>query len=287
MVKKKFCTHTSRLVCAISTLFFLPGRFPSTIVFALCFQHTSPALCCVHVEAASRVKYARNGLFAWYQRSVVGAVTYASRNRSSRIYKTSEKHGKENPRVNNENIASFGAQLSEGIGLQDRFARWRYLQRILDGEVKSRDVNSILYVVLDGFLRYPRPRYRTTDETGTRELSPELRGKITKTLEWNNARENNAPPFSVPLLFDDIDEIKNDENQVLLREWLENEILPDPITEEDLATELWDIVMDLHGREAVRIDKSDSNWQRLCLAVRILLCYDFLIYGILTGPITA
>jgi hypothetical protein len=71
-------------------------------------------------------------------------------------------------------------------------------------------------------------------------------------------------------------------------DWLE-ELLPNPQDDEDAYNSLWDVVMELHGREAVKDDmknsndtsSSTSNWTIRCLIVRVLIHFDFLTQGIL------
>jgi hypothetical protein len=74
-----------------------------------------------------------------------------------------------------------------------------------------------------------------------------------------------------------------DENDILLLELLE-QLLPDPDNDEDAAKGLWDTIIELHGRESVKINErqipQNIGWRTRCLIARLLIYYDFLTDGL-------
>jgi hypothetical protein len=58
-------------------------------------------------------------------------------------------------------------------------------------------------------------------------------------------------------------------------------LLPGPDDDEDAFKGLWDTVIELHGREAVKIDEArgSSTWEGCCTIARLLIHYDFLSDG--------
>jgi hypothetical protein len=179
-----------------------------------------------------------------------------------------------------EAVVQLAAELRDSLRLYDRFDRWRYMQRLLDNEIQSDQINQLLYVVLDGALRYPRPVYGSTGETGSPDLTKELESAIVDALVWSEARDPSKEKMRVPLL-GVADKQQNNEELLSL---LENQILP---RDEEVLKGLWDIVGEIHGREATKIDSRSAEWLKLCLASRVLLCYDFLTLGVLSGPVNA
>ena len=69
-------------------------------------------------------------------------------------------------------------------------------------------------------------------------------------------------------------------NEVLIEKL--SSVLPDPIEDEDEFKSTWDILLDLHGREAVKLEESTKTpqWVARSLVTRILIFYDFLSGGL-------
>jgi hypothetical protein len=179
-----------------------------------------------------------------------------------------------------EAVVHLAAELRDSLRLYDRFDRWRYMQRLLDDEIQSDQINLLLYVVLDGALRYPRPVYGSTGETGSPDITKELKSAIVEALAWSEKRSLSDENMRVPLL--GVSENCKDNKE--LESLLENQVLPQ---DDEVSKGLWDIVGEIHGREAMKIDSRSAEWLKLCLASRVLLCYDFLTLGVLSGPINA
>ena len=171
-------------------------------------------------------------------------------------------------------LSSSSSDIVEKFRGSDRFDRWRYLQNFLDNECNGDDVNRIFFLVLDGFLKYPRPEFK--GETGSPELTEDLRNKIENLLKDATTdgkilafQEPNCSPGSAEL----IEQLKG--------------LLPDPTDDEDASKSLWDTLISLHGREAVKFNEMNPSpeWNAICLVTRLLIHFDFLMYGIVDGPL--
>ena len=148
-------------------------------------------------------------------------------------------------------------------GLQDRFDRWRWLQQLLDEETDPDETNRILYQLLAAYLKNP-----TKEVEGSPELSPARRAKLDFVVQGSLNGKVDALAANVSALTDVYQQLE--------------QLLPDPQDEEDAFKSLWDIVIELHGRESVKINERDGRleWKRRCLVARVLLHYDFLTRGI-------
>lgn len=165
-------------------------------------------------------------------------------------------------------LAAPEAGLSQRLGLDDRFDRWRYMQRLLDEETSIEDTNELLFAVLNGYLKLPRP-------AGSPELTRELRRQIEELLANSYASKS----INVVTAADD-------EIEISLFEALEA-ILPDQYEDEDSHKSMWDTMNDLYGREAVKINEREGRpeWRSRCIATRLLIHYDFLTAGVVDVPI--
>ena len=148
---------------------------------------------------------------------------------------------------------------TERLGLGDRFGRWRYLQKILDEEADAAEVNEMVYWVLQD---YVTDEIRRRGEAGSPEMTVQLKRAIENLLEESS---NGMIPVLSP----------NESQQLLSR--IES-VLPDPAEDEDGHKSTWDLVMELHGREGVKLNEQEGRlgWKQSCLAARVLLYYDFL-----------
>ena len=76
------------------------------------------------------------------------------------------------------------------------------------------------------------------------------------------------------------------------------QLLPDPMEDEESYKSAWDVVIDLYGRESVRVKEEklqrekesggrgttyleNLEWRTLCAVGRVLIHYDFLTKGVL------
>lgn len=176
-------------------------------------------------------------------------------------------------------------------GSENRFDRWRFLQEFLEGDHPSSDVvNVILYRVLDGALKYPRPSGGGDTQSGsdTIEMKRNVRERIQVILSdyTDDGRVKAVPTMSNK---DNGDTYEKDLERALeILEQIEG-VLPDPVDDEDDFKSLWDSIIELHGREAVKINETQNpvsvDWKIANTVTRVLLHFDFLTLGIIDGPI--
>jgi hypothetical protein len=154
--------------------------------------------------------------------------------------------------------------LQDALGLNDRFDRWRWLQQLLDEETDPKDTNRVLYQVLEIYLRNP-----PEDSEGSPALTTSRRGKLAYILQNSHHGMVDALSYDISTDMGDI--------QPQLEE-----LLPDPDEDEDAFKSLWDVVMEIHGRESVRLSEQQARpeWKMRCLVARVLLYYDFLSRGL-------
>jgi hypothetical protein len=175
-------------------------------------------------------------------------------------------------------LKNDGASLSnlvDRLDLSDNFSRWRFLQNFLDAEVKASDDNEVLYLVLDSFLNSP-PSASSDDsnESALPIATPEdVRIIIEELLEKHaSSSKQQIAAFRDP-------ECRPGDDDVMTR--LEK-LLPGPHENEDTFKGLWDTVILLYGREAVKINqgKATRKWKGLCVVARVLIYFDFLTRGV-------
>lgn len=153
-------------------------------------------------------------------------------------------------------------------GFDDRFTRWRYLQKLLEGDEQDAEANELLYLVLQGY--YDKPSPPPGEELGSPEMTADLTSKMEAALEM-------ATDGTFDFLGSST-EVDED-----LYEALEA-LLPDPRAEEDAYKSVWDTVMEMHGRESVKMNEQNptAEWKMQCLIARLLVHFDFLTEGINT-----
>ena len=178
------------------------------------------------------------------------------------------------------------------LGLDENFDRWRFMQNLLDYEIDSSDANQVLYKVLDGYLKYPRPLFRNNDDDSLLTGSPPLTDRNRPILEAllsakdddnddGHDNHDNTTPM-IPALTEP--ECSPGKTQVLQQL---QQLLPDPQEEEDEHKGTWDTIMELHGRESTKVNemKQTPQWVATCLVARVLIYYDFLTLGVVNKPI--
>ncbi len=146
--------------------------------------------------------------------------------------------------------------------LPDRFGRWRFLQDLLDGDVKDDVVTGVLYNVLENYLMDPPVTASADGTQGSPALTPTLITQLETVLETFTESEIMALP--------------GDTNETLLQNL--EKLLPDPEEDEDAHKSAWDTVIEIHGRDMVKAKEMNptEEWRRLCLVARLLVHYDFL-----------
>jgi hypothetical protein len=176
-------------------------------------------------------------------------------------------------------------------GSEDRFDRWKFFQALLEGDHPSSDVvNIVLYRVLEGVLKYPRPSggRDTQGSDDTIEITAEVKEKIEEILADYSAEGRVKAVMTMSNDDDDEDYEKAEEQVLAVLEQLEG-ILPDPVEDEEDFKSLWDTIIELHGREAVKFNQSQNpvkfDWKTANTVSRVLLHFDFLTHGIIDAPL--
>lgn len=143
------------------------------------------------------------------------------------------------------------------------------MQNFLDQEIEASDANELIYAILDSFLKSPPPQ--DTSEVVSPLDTPNVRQVIEDLLAID---DNSIPAFSDP-------DCRPGDDEVLQKLEL---LLPDPRENEDAFKGSWDTVLELHGREAVKIQetKKTPEWNAICMVARVLIYFDFLTRGVPT-----
>ena len=232
----------------------------------------------------------------------------------------------------NDNILQqTTANVIERLELNQQFERWKFLQQLLDGEIQPLDIENVLILVLSSYLQHG-PTALTSDnkdENGGNaspvlndEQMSNMRGVINDIsilgVSDNGIGDSRflhmlvLPPvdyesMTIDIMEDEEDSniIEVDTNALSILQQIER-LLPDPIEDEEAYNSLWDVVIDLYGRESVKIketalqqEKESSRyivssssgnleccvnnlqWRALCTVGRVLIHYDFLTKGVL------
>jgi len=181
--------------------------------------------------------------------------------------------------------SSSASEVRDQFGLYDRFDRWRFLQNMLDEDISADDTQLVLFALLDNYLKFSaRPAYKQgTDETGSPLLTAERRENIEAVLQLSSAQ-------AIHDLLKEAEHYENDAVEVVPSTEILDKLellLPDPVEDEDAFKGLWDTVIELHGRESVKINERNATiqWKTRCRIARVLLHYDFLTYGLVDEPL--
>jgi hypothetical protein len=157
----------------------------------------------------------------------------------------------------NNSYASTRLQLSQSqsvdvTGLQDHFGRWRLLQGLLEGDVSVASVQPVVYQILEYYLEQPE--------------TPGLPEKTSTRIQ------------AVQSVLDNKTDWTGDMSSL----WTELEsILPNPDDDADEDKSTWDTIMELYGREAIKLEFQNGgmDWKLRACVVRVLIFYDFLTSG--------
>ena len=165
-------------------------------------------------------------------------------------------------------------EIRNQLELHDQFDRWRFLQNMLDEEVSARDTQ----LVLSALLLLRQTRFLQSSQSSVVARTEEPLAEIIESV----LRSLGA----IPELFaledrETNDAVASSSTAMVLLDQLER-LLPDPVEDEDAFKSLWDIVIELHGREAVKINERNGfvQWKARCLIARVLLHFDFLTEGL-------
>lgn len=171
-----------------------------------------------------------------------------------------------------ENYPESISEIDDRLKLNDRFGRWRFLQNVLDEETRVDDTNLVLQIILEKCLRSAQDV--DVNKLKRDESSPE---SSDNKISLKNTVLERSELLQVLVLPNNS---RNEVTDVDLLSQLEK-FLPDS-DDEDAWKSLWDMILELHGREAVKIDEmsNNPNWKARLLITQILLHYDFLTIGL-------
>ena len=210
------------------------------------------------------------------------------------------------------------------LELTEQFSRWKFLQQLLENELAHSDIEDVLLLSLSAYLQHgPGPKsYNNKDENGgnaspvlTEEQRVIMSGLIEQIVAASDGIGDSRflhllvlPQVDYESLTIDVDdeEDKHDEqiqppDEVAMSILAQIEqLLPDPIEDEESYKSAWDVVIDLYGRESVRVKEEklqrekesggggggtmsleNLEWRTLCAVGRVLIHYDFLTKGVL------
>ena len=159
------------------------------------------------------------------------------------------------------------SELCSRLGLEDAFDRWRYIQKLLDYETDADDTNTILFHVLQGYLR--KEYGERSQPVASPERTRERVDMVTKVLAQQPSTDAS------------IHVLPADDSNTEICEQLQA-LLPDPLVDEDDHKSIWDAIREIHGNEAVKIDEKNGGpeWRARCMVAQVLLHFDFLQKGV-------
>ena len=226
-----------------------------------------------------------------------------------------------------DGLQQITKNLIDEYGLTGRFERWSFLQKLLENELPLLDIENVIIAVFNGYLLHgpsvgDKELYDAKSDDDNEGLpSPilddEMRDLIQQVIDGivcirdvtdsAECRFLNLfvePPIDYELevlmgtLLDKKTDVATKSSEGIYPKALAlitqlEQLLPDPIEEEEAHKSAWDLVIELHGREGVRIreealqrdgdniTKENLSWKTLCCIGRVLVHYDFLTKGIL------
>eukprot|EP00579_Thalassiosira_antarctica_P020404 CAMPEP_0201958346 /NCGR_PEP_ID=MMETSP0904-20121228/5536_1 /ASSEMBLY_ACC=CAM_ASM_000553 /TAXON_ID=420261 /ORGANISM="Thalassiosira antarctica, Strain CCMP982" /LENGTH=305 /DNA_ID=CAMNT_0048503673 /DNA_START=53 /DNA_END=970 /DNA_ORIENTATION=+ len=215
----------------------------------------------------------------------------------------------------------------ERLELHKQFERWTFFQKLLDGELPASDIEDVLLVALHAYLQHG-PTDKSSDnknENGGNAspvLTEEQRSMMNELIDAMASVSDGIgdsrflhmlvlPIVDYESTIIDVEATEGDNlvevdpNALSILQQIE-QILPDPIEDEEAFKGSWDVIMDLYGRESVQVKEealqrenesgrsavdgssntlkccADSlQWRALCTVGRVLIHYDFLTKGVL------
>lgn len=203
------------------------------------------------------------------------------------------------------------------------------MQKLFEGELPASDIENILLLTLHAYLQHGPTALspdNKNDNGGNASpvLTEEQRSTVTEVIDKmlflsdgiGDSRYLHMlvlPPVDYESTEIDIDEkmalndkedntVDVDPNALSMLEGIE-QLLPDPVEDEDAYKGAWDLVIDMYGRESVRVREEalqrekenlipgddvsskccaeNLQWRTLCAVGRVLIHFDFLTKGVL------
>jgi len=225
--------------------------------------------------------------------------------------------------LSSQSANTIQSDVIQRLELHEQFARWKFLQQLLENELAHSDIEDVLLLSLSAYLQHgPGPKsYNNKDENGG-NASPVLdegqRQMMSGLIEEIVAASDGIgdsrflhllvlPQVDYASMTFDVDEEDQEQQQkgevqidnaaVSILTQIE-QLLPDPMEDEESYKSAWDVVIDLYGRESVRVKEEklqrekesggrgttyleNLEWRTLCAVGRVLIHYDFLTKGVL------
>ncbi|KAL3760679.1 hypothetical protein ACHAWU_007361 [Discostella pseudostelligera] len=224
------------------------------------------------------------------------------------------------------NMNIIQTNVIERLELTKQFERWRFMQKLLEGEISSSDIEDVLLLVLHAYLQHgptasssnnknenggnaspvltPDQRYAVQDVIDTMISISDgigdsriLHMLVLPPADWDSSSIDGGGVSSKE---DNMVEVDGNALSILNKIEL---VLPDPNEDEDSHKSAWDVIIDLHGRESVRVEEEalqrgntvestgssisvkyraqSLQWRTLCTVGRVLIHLDFLTKGVL------
>lgn len=244
---------------------------------------------------------------------------------SSLLSLSNNQHHSTRLNLSSQSANVIESDVIERLELTEKFSRWKFLQQLLENELAHSDIEDVLLLSLSAYLQHgPGPKsYNNKDENGgnaspvlTEEQRQIMSGVVEEIVAVSDGIGDSRflhllvlPQIDYATLTIDVDdedregkqsqleEVQLDEAAVSILNQIE-QLLPDPMEDEESFKSAWDVVIDLYGRESVRVKeeklqrekesggsgtKSLENleWRTLCAVGRVLIHYDFLTKGVL------
>ena len=185
-------------------------------------------------------------------------------------------------------LSSSLVSVVDRLNLTENFNRWRFLQNLLDEDVEARDVNEILFILLDNYRSNDKKNDDPMDSTAperTTELLELVNQVLQRFVRTSDDNDDGTDTIGsscciLPVLVDpnctpaNIDHDNADKHLLTLME----QLLPDPQENEEAHKGAWDTVLELHGRTAVAMNEKEARpaWKAVFMIARVMIYFEFL-----------
>ena len=212
--------------------------------------------------------------------SCASLVTYRH---SHRYYSTTQLHATIDD--NNTYMQSIHSTI-ERLELDQQFERWKFMQRLLEGELSPSDIEDVLLISLNAYLQHgPTATTANNKNDNGGNASPVLNDEQISNMEEviNSMMAVSdgigdskfvhmlvLPPVDYESTTIDIEDDEGrdtktvvvDTNALSILEKIEK-LLPDPDEDEDAYKSTWDVIIDLYGRESVMMKEEALQREKL------------------------
>lgn len=243
----------------------------------------------------------------------------------SSLLSLSNRHHSTQLNLSSQSANVIESDVIERLELTEQFSRWKFLQQLLENELAHSDIEDVLLLSLSAYLQHgPGPKsYNNKDENGgnaspvlTEEQRQIMSGLVEEIVAASDGIGDSRflhslvlPQIDYATLTIDVDEEDQEGEQSQSEEVVLDQVavsilsqieqlLPDPMEDEESYKSAWDVVIDLYGRESVRVKEErlqrekesggrgttcleSLEWRTLCAVGRVLIHYDFLTKGVL------